>query len=106
MKRLFRTRYVALLEKENARLKAENLALRNALLEVLSSATVYVEEPLKPLDQRVADKMAQGPLVETVVENGRVTKRIKDRTSYAIQVMKEKAEERRKGHSFRPGRRR
>ena len=106
MKRLFRSRYVALLEKETARLKAENLALRNALLEVLSSATVHAEELLKPLDQRLAEKMAQGPLVGPMVENGHVTMRIKDRTSYAIQVKKVEAEERRKQHSFRPGRRR
>jgi len=106
MKRFFNTRYVALLEVENARLKAENLALRNSLLEVLRCAAVDAQEPVKPLDQRVIDKMAQGPLVETVVEDGHVTQRIKDRTSYAIQAKKVEAEERRKQHSFRPGRRR
>jgi len=105
VKRFFKTRYVALLEEENARLKAENLALRNSLLEVLRCAAVDAQEPVKPAELRVAEKMAQGPLVETVVENGQVTQRIKDRTSYAIQVKKVEAEERRKQHSFRPRRR-
>jgi hypothetical protein len=70
LKRIFRTRHVAILEenvalkKEIAALKADNRALLNSLLEVEGFVPVYPEEQLKSVEARVLEGMARGPLVE------------------------------------------
>jgi hypothetical protein len=110
LKRIFRTRHVAILEenvamkKEIAALKADNRALLNSLLEVEGFVPVDAEEQLKSVEARVLERMAQGPLVEKVLEGGQETLRIKDRTSFAIEFQRLRAEERHKQHSFRPTR--
>jgi hypothetical protein len=67
---------------------------------------VYLKSEMatEPREITVANKMAQGPLVERVMEAGQEVVRVKDMTSYAIQAQKLETEARRGVRSFRPGR--
>jgi hypothetical protein len=50
VKRFFKTRYVALLEEETARLRGENRALLNSLLGTAGFPPVEFAEPVKPVE--------------------------------------------------------
>ena len=50
LRRLFRTRYVGMLEEEVARLRMENRALMNSLLGTAGFPPVEFAEPVKPME--------------------------------------------------------
>ncbi len=68
VKRLFRTRYVVMLEEEVARLRGENHALLNSLLGTAGFAPVETGEAVKPVGMTRIRKRSW-PQVQAMREN-------------------------------------